>query len=253
MWSAALTLGLVQGLAEFLPISSSGHLLLLRSFLGIAAPGASLEVVLHLGTLVAVVIRFRATLGRLLHGLVRGANEAWRLALLLAVASIPAAIAGLVGGVALETWLFRPAMLPLGFLLTSAALWSTPEPSKGRLPLDRLAPVTAVWIGSAQALALIPGLSRSGATIVASRWAGVEPQAAAEFSFLLLIPVTLGAVVIDHAAIATLGWPLLFGALTATVTGLFALQWAMTAIRSRNAWRGFGLYTLVMAFLAWRE
>lgn len=253
MWGTALGLGVVQGVAEFLPVSSSGHLLLLRALLGVSSPGASLEVILHLGTLVAVVIRLRERVVELLRGLVRRTPQARHLLVMLVLGSLPAAVVGVLGGAPLEHWLFRPAVVPVGFLLTSAALWSTPPPSRGRRPLGQLSPVAALGIGAAQALALIPGLSRSGATIAASRWVGLEPSAAAEFSFLLLIPVTLGAVVVDHAAITGLGWPALFGALTAAVTGLFALQWAMTAVRSRVAWRGFGLYTLAMALLAWRE
>jgi undecaprenyl-diphosphatase len=250
VWGVVV-LGIVQGVAEFLPVSSSGHLLLLGHWLGVRQTGASLEVLLHVGTLAAVATGLREELATLWSGLRRGDANSWRLVGQIAVASLPAAVAGGVGGAALAQWLFRPAVAGVGFLVTSALLWSAPAPRQGGRHLEELTWADALVVGIAQAFALTPGLSRSGATMAAARHRGLAPEAAARFSFLLLVPVTVGAAALNAEAWAGFGVPALAAAALAAVVGLFALQWAIKAVQSRTAWRAFAAYTAGLAVLAW--
>jgi undecaprenyl-diphosphatase len=245
-----LLLGLLQGLAEFLPVSSSGHLVLLGTWLEVAHRGASLEVLLHLGTLAAVVAFLAPDLLRLGQGLAARDRDAWRLLLHLALASLPAALAGLIGGMALQVVLFRPGVTAFGFAATSLVLFTTPAPDRGHRSLAGMTPGDALLIGLAEALALVPGLSRSGITMAAARHLGFRPDEAARFSFLLAIPVILGASLLNLGELGRFSTGGIGALIMAAVAGLFGLQWAGKALRSRRAWRAFGWYTAAVALLA---
>ncbi|UCE87795.1 MAG: undecaprenyl-diphosphate phosphatase [Deltaproteobacteria bacterium] len=189
----ALWLGLVQGLTEFLPISSSGHLVMVETFLGIATPGVFFEVAVHAATMFAVLVLYRQKVAALGFGLLRGRPEAVRYVAKLVIATVPAVLLVLAAGEVVEALFHRPAVTGVSLLLTGAMLYST----RGSLPQAQLPEPSyadAFWIGCAQAFALVPGISRSGSTIAAALALGVHPLAAAEFSFLT------GAVAIAGAA-----------------------------------------------------
>lgn len=248
MW-VAVVLGLVQGLAEFLPISSSGHLLVGRYLLGASTPGIAWETALHLGTLTAIIVAYRNDLRSLFRGFVAGDALSRRLIYALLWASVPAAIVGVVGGAFLTQILFRPPIVAIGFAITTGLLWTTPAPERGQRGLTTVDLTDAWWIGVAQAIALVPGLSRSGATMVMARWRGLTPLDAARFSFLMALPATIGAAALNVSAIGHLGGVVAAGGLVAFLTGLAAMNLATRAIRSQSAWRGFGWYTLMLAFI----
>jgi undecaprenyl-diphosphatase len=188
----AVVLGLVQGLTEFLPVSSSGHLVMGQALLGIDLPGVTFEVTVHLATLCAVLWVYRSRVGSLALGSVRGDRASWKYLGLLALASIPAGLAGVLARDWFESAFNRPTFAASMLLLTGLLVYSIrrtapraedPAPDAKR----------AVWIGLAQAAAILPGISRSGATVAMGTWHGVDAVAVAEFSFLMSVPAILGA------------------------------------------------------------
>ncbi len=251
IWKAVV-LGIVQGLTEFLPVSSSGHLVLGQHLLGFRPPGLVLEVALHLGTLVAVVLVFARDLGRLLVGggraalaLLRGrrvrqvmAEEPLaRLLGMLVLASAVTAGVALVG----ERW-FRqafehPMVAAVMLLVTGVVLRAAGRAGEGKRSLSGIGGADAAVVGLAQAVAIIPGISRSGSTIAAGLFRGMEREAAARFSFLLSVPAILGAGLLELRALAELGetWPappvLLPAVAAAAVSGVLAISLLLGVVR----------------------
>jgi len=252
-WSAAI-LGIVQGLTEFLPVSSSGHLVVAEAVLGVESPGVVLEVVLHLATLGAVLVVYHARVAALIRGVVGAERAAWRSVGLLVLATIPAVIVGLGFEKRIEAAFDSLPLVGGAFLVTGFILWST----RGRSGLAE-EPSTggAIAIGLAQALAILPGISRSGSTIAAGLWSKVEPVRAAEFSFLMAVAAIGGAAVLAvpdlRATGAALGWkPLAVGFVTAFVSGVFAIRF-LVALLARRAFHRFAPYCWLLgaATLLW--
>jgi undecaprenyl-diphosphatase len=190
----AIVLGIVQGITEFLPVSSSGHLVLAQKLMSISVEGVELEVAVHLATLLAIVFYYRSRLVALFTGLVRGGQErrkaVWY-AVFLVVGSIPAGAVGILLKDRIEDAFESPLFAAAMLCVTGAILLSTRlVPGRGKLDLS---PVSAILVGCAQALAILPGISRSGSTVSTGLWAGVEGRKAAEFSFLLAVPAIAGA------------------------------------------------------------
>jgi undecaprenyl-diphosphatase len=260
----ALVLGLVQGLTELLPISSSGHLILVpwaaewRFLEENDGFNQTFDVSLHLGTLVAVGAYFWADLVRLLRAFVGSVGRRRietpdeRIAWFVLVATIPAGVIGLLGEDAIAVHLGEPwqilALLAAGALLLWAADRSPQTRSMGDLGLGH-----AVVMGFAQSLALAPGVSRSGITITAARFMRLDRDSAARFSFLLLLPTVLGAVVLKGVTDVVLGelpagWegPFLVGTLAALGSGLLAIEWLLGYVRS-HTYGVFVVYRLVAA------
>jgi len=193
----AIALGVLQGLTEFLPVSSSGHLALAESFFGVESPGVTFEVFVHFGTALAVICFFWkrvvsvvAAVARFVFRLPHDADEA-RLGFHLIVGTIPAGVVGLLLEDRIEAAFDSPVLVSILLIVTGVVLWST-----RRIPPGTKARGTwrdALAIGSAQAAAILPGISRSGSTISVGLALGLERRAAAEFAFLLSIPVILGA------------------------------------------------------------
>lgn len=254
----ALLLGIVQGLTEFLPVSSSGHLVLGQAILGIDAPGVGFEVVLHLATLTAVLWVYRRRVGQLLAGMVRGRPDAWRYAGLIVIASVPAGLVGYFGRGFFERAFGAPVLaaamlLVSGFLAYSihltAAAAREPEPD-GRESLS---------IGIAQAMAILPGISRSGATVAMGAWLGVEVVRMAEFSFLMSVPAILGAGLLQLDQLGgepfVAGPALTVGFVAAASAGVLAIRLFVHMLRARTfhyfAWYcwAVGAGYLVAAFL----
>lgn len=248
----------MQGLTEFLPVSSSGHLVAARALVGAQAPGAALEVWLHLGTLVPVVAVYRQALVTMVGAcLGRGDGRGRSFLFALALGSLPAAVVGLAARSALEAAFASPDAAAAGLLATTLGLGSMAFLAPARRgPARTVVPAgRAVLIGCAQALALAPGLSRSAATIVAGRWLGLGPEDAAAFSFLLSIPAVLGAALVEglgHGLSALAPLPAAAGFAAAAASGGAAL-WAVRRLLARGRLAWFAPYTLALAVaVLWR-
>jgi len=260
----ALVLGIVQGVTELLPISSSGHLILVPW----GADWTYLEendrfnqtfdVALHLGTLVAVGAYFWTDIVRLIRafggsiGRRRIETSDERIAWFVLVATIPAGVVGLLGENAIADTLGEPWQIAILLAAGAALLWwadrAPQERAMGDLGLGH-----AVVMGLAQALALAPGVSRSGVTITAGRLMRLDRDGAARFSFLLLVPTVLGAVVLKGVGDVVLGdlpdgWqgPFLVGTLAALGSGLLAIDWLLGYVR-RHTYDAFVWYRLAAA------
>ncbi len=188
----SLLLGVLQGLTEFFPVSSSGHLVLAQALLGVRVPGVLFEVVVHLGTLCAVLWVYRARVFHLLHGLFSAEADSRRYVGLLLLATLPAAVAGLWGRSFFEDAFERPVAAASFLLLSGMFAWSLKR-SAPRADRARPGAGGAFAVGLAQALAILPGVSRSGATVATGAWLGVEVTRMAEFSFLMSVPAIAGA------------------------------------------------------------
>jgi undecaprenyl-diphosphatase len=262
----ALVLGIVQGLTELLPISSSGHLILVP-WLGDwryleAHPdfNKTFDVALHLGTLVAVVVYFWrdiarlvvAWLGSLRRRSVRTADE--RVAWFVAVATVPAAVAGAAGEDFVEERLGEPWQIAVFLAFFGAVLWLA-DRAPERRRLSGLTLRGAFAVGVAQVLALAPGVSRSGITITAGRALTLDRDSAARFSFLLLVPVVFGAVLlkgVKDVAFGTLppgsSGPFVVGTLAAAASGLVAIDALLGYVR-RHDYSIFALYRIAVAIV----
>jgi len=188
----AVVLGIVQGLTEFLPVSSSGHLVMGQALLGIRLPGVRFEVTVHLATLCAVLWAYRRRVGAIAVGAVRGDRASWAYIGLLVLASVPAGLAGVLARDWFEATFGSPVLAAAMLMLTGLLVYSV-RITAARATDPAPGPAQAVWIGVAQAAAILPGVSRSGATVAMGTWRGVDPVAAAEFSFLMSVPAILGA------------------------------------------------------------
>jgi undecaprenyl-diphosphatase len=191
----ALILGIVEGLTEFLPVSSTGHLILAGDLLGFNDErGKLFEIVIQSGAILAVCWEYRERLARVIGGLPRD-PVAQRFALNLAIAFLPLAILGLLFGKAIKASLFNPVAVATAFIVGAfVILWAEKRKHTIRVTeVDDLSPADALKLGLAQALALIPGTSRSGATIIGGLLFGLSRKAATEFSFFLAIPTLLAA------------------------------------------------------------
>jgi undecaprenyl-diphosphatase len=197
-WFHAFLLGALEGLTEFLPVSSTGHLILLGSRLGYEDEASkTLDVVIQLGAVLAVVVYYRARLGELVRGVLRRDPASLRLAAALAIAFVPAAVVGLLFQKAIEGLLFGPApvaqaLIAGGFVMIAIDLWRRRRPEKGQEGFAAVTPRRALAIGIAQCFSLWPGTSRSMSTIIGGQLSGLSTATAADFSFFLAIP-TLGA------------------------------------------------------------
>jgi len=236
-WQAAI-LGVVQGLTEFLPVSSSGHLVLARGLLGVQTDGVVFEVIVHVATLCAVLWVYRVRVASLVRGMIHGRPESWRYVGLLALASVPAGIVGVAWESEIEGLFGRPPVAAALLLVTGVAVWTVgrtsprardPEPGAGQ----------AMWVGIAQAAAILPGLSRSGMTLAAGSWRGVEVVALAEFSFLMSVPAIGGAALLKASDI---GGALSSGALVplavgfgcSLAAGVFAIRFFLRTLERRT-------------------
>jgi undecaprenyl-diphosphatase len=260
----ALALGLVQGLTELLPISSSGHLILVpwvadwRYLQADDDFNQTFDVALHLGTLVAVAVYFRRDIALLVTAGVRSLRRrraeepSARVAWYIVVATIPAAIAGALGDEFIVERLGEPWQIAILLAVFAVVLWIA-DRSRAERRIGDLTLRDAVTIGLAQALALAPGVSRSGVTISAGRFLRLDRDSAARFSFLLLVPATLGAVVwkgVTDVLLADLPpgstGPFVVGTIAAAVSGLFAI-WALLGYVRRRTYTVFVVYRLIAA------
>lgn len=248
----ALLLGIVQGLTEFLPVSSSGHLVLSQYFLGIdGEAGLLFEVTVHVATLVAIVIFFRQRITELIIGLVSRDAAAWRYCSKLAVATLPAVVVGLGAKDFIQDQFSSPAVAAGCLIVTGFILWST----RTTLPLaqdEEPSWAAALLIGVAQAIAILPGISRSGTTLAAGLFLGVRSEKAAEFSFLLGIIAIAGAAVLMLPDLGDASpevlQNLLIGSVAALISGIGAIWLFLLLLRSQVFYR-FAYYTWTVGAL----
>ncbi|MGA7270052.1 MAG: undecaprenyl-diphosphate phosphatase [Acidimicrobiia bacterium] len=247
---SAIIWGLVQGLTEFLPISSSGHLVVVPAFLdkagmNLAQPSLEVSAVLHLGTLIAVLVYFRADLARLLR--FHPDDEAKKLWVLLIVGTIPAVVGWPLEST-LQSFQDDPRRVGLALIGTAIILWIGSRFANGKRQITEARPREGFMIGLAQALALIPGISRSGSTISAGSIVGLTPTEAARYSFLLGIPAIAGGglkSMLDVSGGTGLHAEIWVGLVVAAVAGYLAIA-ALLALLPRVGLIPFAIY----AFLA---
>lgn len=249
----ALVLGVLQGLAEFLPISSSAHLALAPWAFGWKDPGLAFDVALHLGTLVTVLWYFRKEWGALTlsafsilrHRAIRTPDE-WRLVYLV-IGTVPAAIAGLLLEEIAETTFRAPALMATTLMIMGVILWSSDRFSSQQRTLEQMTWKDALLIGLAQACALVPGFSRSGSTITGARLLKLDRTSAAVFSFLLSMPVTAAAALlkVPDALQEGVSLPLVVGVVSAAVSSWLAISVLLKYV-SRHSFGVFALYRLAL-------
>lgn len=247
-----LILAVVQGLTEFLPVSSSGHLVLVGDRLGITEPGLFLPILLHLGTLAAVLIVYRKDVLELLRGLTRGQ---WREPLLIVLATLPAVFVGLVLKSSIESAFGEARAAASCLLATAVILFLGDRARKSRVTKGdegraQLSVRDAFVIGVAQAVAILPGISRSGSTISVALLLGIRSDRAARFSFLMSIPAICGATVLEakdlmEAGLEGISWGVpLLGLVVSALVGWASLVWLL-AFLAKGAFRWFALYCAV--------
>ncbi len=248
-----LFLAFIQGLTEFLPVSSSGHLALCQHFFGMPSDGgATLEVVLHGGTMFSVLWFYRQKIASLTVGLARRDAVAWRYALCVVLANIPAAEAYFLLGDWLESTFDKPALIACLLMVTGCILLSLRFLKAQVRPLGY---VTALLVGIVQSFAILPGISRSGSTIVAGRWLGLKSEDAMEFSFLMSLPIQGGAILLKLSELASqslsprewLGMAL--ACAVAAVVGLLALYFLRLCQFLGRFWM-FSIYCLAAGALS---
>jgi undecaprenyl-diphosphatase len=239
-------LGILQGMTEFLPISSSGHLVIVPHLLGWPEPGLALGAMLHLGTLLAIVLYFWSDLWLLLRAALQSlkqrsfADPHARLAWGLVVGTIPGAVTGLLLEDTFERWFGMPRAAAAFLLGTALLLMFSAFAGSRTRPITSLSWVDALLIGLAQSLAIAPGLSRSGATISAGLFLGFRREDAARFSFLLAVPITLGSGLYQLLKLVTHGWAgasvtmVLLGMMSAAIAGYVAIFGLLALIRRHN-------------------
>ena len=256
----AIILGVVQGLTEFLPVSSSGHLEIARFILnddGLAKQNLLMTVVLHFATALSTVVVFRREIGEILAGLLQFANnEQFQFCVRILISMIPAVIVGLLFDEQIEA-LFSKQMLLVGLMLivTGVLLLFADRARNTTRPVGY---ASALIIGISQAIAILPGISRSGATISTSVLLGIDREQAARFSFLMVVPLIFGKMAKDvlddltglesnFSAVDFL--PLLAGFMAAFLTGMLACTWMIRLVKaSRLSW--FSVYCFAVAAFA---
>ncbi len=250
----AFVLGLLQGLAEFLPVSSSAHLALAPWLFHWPDPGLSFDVALHFGTLLAVLWYFR----REWMSLLRAARqiittrkidtiEQKRVAFLV-VATIPGGIAGLLLEKTAEHAFRSPALIATALIVMGIVLWIVDRRASAQRPITHMRWADAILIGVAQVFALIPGVSRSGSTITAGRALGFDRNGAAAFSFMMSMPIIAAAAILKVPHVlreSGLTAPLVIGVLTSAVSGWLAIS-ALLKYVSRHSYGAFALYRVVL-------
>ena len=265
-WLAALVLGIVQGATEYLPVSSSGHLVIAQHLFGLEEPALFFDIVLHLGTLVAVVWYYRKDLVKLVSESFAGlqnlaSGHSWketlrlypgfRFALLIVVGTIPTAVIGLAFEDTFERLFGSVRLVGLMLILTGTVLLLTRFARGGGRDAAEMTWVDALIIGVVQGLAITPGISRSGVTIAAALLLGIERETAARYSFLLSIPSILGALLLRiggaEDGVGTTALVVGFGA--AALTGYFCLALLVRLVKKgRLSW--FAPYCFALGLLA---
>lgn len=242
-------LSVLQGIAEFLPISSSGHLVLGKQLLGMQELGMRIDIFLHVGTLLAIFAFYFSVIRRIF------VNLEWSYMLKVVLSAVPAGVVGVLFKDQLEEAFASQKMVGCALLFTGTVLTATRFLPKGGKDVSFL---SALWMGLAQAVAILPGVSRSGMTLAAARAAKVDAEKSAEFSFLMSAPPIAGAALLEllkgmkaaEAATAEVSWGLtVYGCALAAIVGYFSLKLLVKSLKGRWFWL-FGPYCLAAGLLA---
>lgn len=249
----AVILGLLQGLTEFLPVSSSGHLVIAQYFFGIEQPGITLEVMVHLGTLLSIIWVFRADLIALVNGFIAQSEER-RLLVLLIMGIIPTGFMGIIGKPFFTGIFDSPLMAGFMLLITGFIVLAISMININVKKIKDMGISDALVIGIFQGIAIIPGISRSGSTILGALWRGLERETAVRYSFLLAIPAIAGAALIesqdilDNIGSIALAGPNILAMLTAFVSGIFAIK-IFVNLLNRGKFNYIAYYCWIMGTL----
>ncbi len=254
----AIILGIIQGLTEFIPVSSSGHLLLAHELLGINETGLAFDVALHIGTFFALIIFFHKDIYELILGIL-GKNDRKKLAWIIVAATVPAVIGGVLLQDYAENAFRSPILVSINLIWVSLAMLAAERYAKSRkekqVNIDNVNLKQGLAIGLAQTVALIPGISRSGSTITVGIFAGLDRVSATRFSFLLAIPITFGAilkVMTDSDTLSQLGSQqgiFAVGIISAFLSGLFAIKFLIKYL-SKHTLNIFAYYRLAIGLIA---
>lgn len=254
----AIVMALVQGISEFLPISSSAHLILVPELLGWAANGLAFDVAVHMGTLLAVVLFLKKEISQIVPAWIQGWgglrwNRDGQLGWMIVVATIPVGLVGLFAGDIIEQFLRTPLIIAGTTLIFGLLLgWADRSGDTNKAELQQLSFRQALLVGCAQALALIPGTSRSGITMTALLAFGYSRVAAAKFSFLLAVPAIALPGILKTVELSTrtqnVPWDtLLIGLLVSAVVALLCMNWFIRFIQ-KVGMRPFVIYRILLAF-----
>ncbi|MDE3179706.1 MAG: undecaprenyl-diphosphatase UppP [Acidobacteriota bacterium] len=258
----AVVLAIVQGIAEFLPISSTGHLILFPWFLGWKDPGLTFDVALHAGTLLAVLVyfwRMWVDMIKAAAGLGDASNprvkENRKLFWLLVIATIPGGIAGVLFEKKADTAFRNPVVIGVALIVVALVMWAGEKITQDSESLTQVPLLDAVIVGIAQAFAVIPGVSRSGSTMAAGLLRNMKRETAARFSFLLSTPIIAGAVLLKAAQVhhagglpASMRAPFLAGVIVSAVVGFFVIGWLIRFLESRT-FKPFIIYRIALGVL----
>jgi undecaprenyl-diphosphatase len=244
----AFFLAVVQGLTEFLPISSSGHLVIFQKLFGLKPP-ILFDILVHVGTLGAIIFYFKRELLQILDGLVKGQRKSWATIWLIFVGTIPAVVVGLFLQAIIELIFDSLRLVGLSLLVTAGLLFSTKWVKKPRKEFKDLKWSDAFLVGLFQALAILPGISRSGSTIVSGLWRRLDQKVAFRFSFFLAIPAIIGALILQMpnlllSSCSYLGQGLL-GMVVAGMVGYLALVILEKVLKEARLFF-FGFYCFLM-------
>ena len=266
----ALILGIVEGLTEFLPISSTGHLIVVGDLLNFHSNGKVFEIAIQLGAVLAVIFEYRQRFGKIIRGIGKE-RTANRFVLNLAVAFVPAAVVGLLFSKQIKLYLFNPITVATMLVLGGFFILWVEKRQQSRAPkvvnVDDMRPIDAFVVGCAQICALVPGTSRSGSTIMGGMLWGLERKVATEFSFFLAVPMMIAATLYDilkHYKLFTLQdiGLIAVGFIAAFFAGLLAVKALLKFLATKNyvpfayyriVFGGLILLTWVMGWVQWTE
>jgi len=247
----AVLLGIIQGLTEFLPISSSGHLVIGQKLLGISIVGNVFEIVVHLGTLVSVLIVFRSDIWQLITSIKTVSSQKYIITII--IGTIPAVIIGfLFKDIIIEAF-ENIKVVAITLVITGIILFTTKFIKNKQKEISNS---SGFLIGIAQAMAIIPGISRSGMTISLGMHLGIAPDKAAKFSFLLAIPAIAGAGILTGLDLMKSTEPsltmsvLLVGFLSSLLVGWISLRWLLGLIQE-GKFHWFGIYCILLGLISW--
>jgi undecaprenyl-diphosphatase len=244
-------LGIVEGLTEFIPVSSTAHLLLAAHFLGFNSPGQVFEVLIQLGAILAIVVVYFGRLLAIARDAIQGKPGAWRFILGVVIACLPAVVMGLILHDFIKDVLFENPILICTALIVGGVVLLYVDQLKivpRYTSIYEYPPLLCLYIGLFQVLSLIPGVSRSGSTIVGSLLLGTDKRSAAEFSFFLAIPIMIGAFALDFWKNRTListdaGLDIAVGFALAFITAFFVVRWMLSFVQ-RNGFSFFAYWRI---------
>ncbi|MDO8551286.1 MAG: undecaprenyl-diphosphatase UppP [bacterium] len=247
-----IVLAVIQGVTEFLPISSSAHLVFMPKLLGFTEPTVTFDVLLHLGTLISILIYFRKEIIKILLGLARQEKQAFQILLFIIIATLPAIFFGVLFEDKVDQAFGSVKAVGVFLLITAILLLSTKLIKSEGKKIDQLTWKNALFVGVLQAVAILPGVSRSGSTITAGLWQKLDRETAFRFSFFLGIPAIFGAAVLKMKDLSTLTrgglTEELVGLIIASVVGYFSLKVLESVLKSAKLY-WFGFYCLILGLL----